>query len=162
MFRPPYALVVLGAELGAEEAVYGEGQLAAVGLERLLQAREVGLGVTRDMRLAGQVLHVPLQFLLQPGDKAVHLSVLVAVEVHHALGQGGQQVVNKVLATGEGGGGPGDASAPVGVVPESGRPPPPGHAGRHGWLPVVKTLDAFDFTAQPSLNQALVRELLRG
>jgi len=29
-------------------------------------------------------------------------------------------------------------------------------------LPVVKTLDTFDFTAQPSLNQALVRELLRG
>ena len=27
---------------------------------------------------------------------------------------------------------------------------------------MVKTLDAFDFTAQPSLNQALVRELLRG
>jgi DNA replication protein DnaC len=29
-------------------------------------------------------------------------------------------------------------------------------------LPVVKTLDTFDFAAQPSLNQALVRELMRG
>lgn len=29
-------------------------------------------------------------------------------------------------------------------------------------FPVIKTLDTFDFTAQPSLNQALVRELLRG
>jgi hypothetical protein len=29
-------------------------------------------------------------------------------------------------------------------------------------LPVLKTLDTFDFKAQPSLNQALVRELLRG
>jgi DNA replication protein DnaC len=29
-------------------------------------------------------------------------------------------------------------------------------------LPVIKTLDTFDFKAQPSLNQALVRELLRG
>ena len=29
-------------------------------------------------------------------------------------------------------------------------------------LPVVKTLDTFDFAAQPSLNQALVRELGRG
>jgi DNA replication protein DnaC len=29
-------------------------------------------------------------------------------------------------------------------------------------LPVLKTLDTFDFTAQPSLNQALVRELMRG
>lgn len=29
-------------------------------------------------------------------------------------------------------------------------------------LPVLKTLDTFDFTAQPSLNQTLVRELLRG
>jgi DNA replication protein DnaC len=28
-------------------------------------------------------------------------------------------------------------------------------------FPVVKTLDTFDFTAQPSLNQELVRELLR-
>ena len=28
--------------------------------------------------------------------------------------------------------------------------------------PVPKTLDTFDFTAQPSLNQTLVRELLRG
>ena len=29
-------------------------------------------------------------------------------------------------------------------------------------FPVVKTLDTFDFKAQPSLNQELVRELLRG
>jgi DNA replication protein DnaC len=29
-------------------------------------------------------------------------------------------------------------------------------------LPVIKTMDTFDFKAQPSLNQALVRELLRG
>jgi DNA replication protein DnaC len=29
-------------------------------------------------------------------------------------------------------------------------------------FPVVKTLDTFDFGAQPSLNQELVRELLRG
>ena len=29
-------------------------------------------------------------------------------------------------------------------------------------FPVVKTLDTFDFAAQPSLNQALVRELVRG
>ena len=29
-------------------------------------------------------------------------------------------------------------------------------------FPVVKTLDTFDFTAQPSLNQPLVRELVRG
>jgi DNA replication protein DnaC len=29
-------------------------------------------------------------------------------------------------------------------------------------FPVLKTLDTFDFTAQPSLNQALVRELMRG
>jgi DNA replication protein DnaC len=29
-------------------------------------------------------------------------------------------------------------------------------------FPVIKTLDTFDFDAQPSLNQALVRELLRG
>lgn len=29
-------------------------------------------------------------------------------------------------------------------------------------LPVLKTLDTFDFAVQPSLNQALVRELLRG
>ena len=29
-------------------------------------------------------------------------------------------------------------------------------------LPVIKTMDTFDFQAQPSLNQALVRELLRG
>jgi DNA replication protein DnaC len=29
-------------------------------------------------------------------------------------------------------------------------------------LPVLKTRDTFDFTAQPSLNQTLVRELLRG
>jgi DNA replication protein DnaC len=29
-------------------------------------------------------------------------------------------------------------------------------------LPVLKTLDTFDFKAQPSLNQTLVRELLRG
>ena len=29
-------------------------------------------------------------------------------------------------------------------------------------FPVLKTLDMFDFTAQPSLNQELVRELLRG
>jgi DNA replication protein DnaC len=29
-------------------------------------------------------------------------------------------------------------------------------------FPVVKTLDSFDFGAQPSINQALVRELMRG
>lgn len=29
-------------------------------------------------------------------------------------------------------------------------------------FPVVKTLDAFDFNAQPSINQPLVRELVRG
>jgi DNA replication protein DnaC len=29
-------------------------------------------------------------------------------------------------------------------------------------FPVLKTLDTFDFQAQPSLNQALVRELIRG
>jgi len=29
-------------------------------------------------------------------------------------------------------------------------------------FPVVKTLDTFDFKAQPSINQALIRELLRG
>ena len=29
-------------------------------------------------------------------------------------------------------------------------------------FPVIKTLDTFDFAAQPSINQALVRELLRG
>lgn len=29
-------------------------------------------------------------------------------------------------------------------------------------FPVVKTLDTFDFTAQPSINQQLVRELMRG
>ncbi len=29
-------------------------------------------------------------------------------------------------------------------------------------FPVVKTLDSFDFTAQPSINQALVRELMSG
>ena len=29
-------------------------------------------------------------------------------------------------------------------------------------FPVVKTLDTFDFGAQPSINQALVRQLLRG
>ena len=29
-------------------------------------------------------------------------------------------------------------------------------------VPVVKTLDTFDFAAQPSLNQELVRELVRG
>lgn len=29
-------------------------------------------------------------------------------------------------------------------------------------FPVLKTLDMFDFTAQPSINQQLVRELLRG
>lgn len=29
-------------------------------------------------------------------------------------------------------------------------------------LPVVKTLDTFDFTSQPSVNEALVRELMRG
>lgn len=29
-------------------------------------------------------------------------------------------------------------------------------------FPVVKTIDTFDFGAQPSLNQALVRELMRG
>src|ERR1035437_8985667 len=34
--------------------------------------------------------------------------------------------------------------------------------GKEARLPVLKTLDTFDFTAQPSLNQALVRELMRG
>lgn len=29
-------------------------------------------------------------------------------------------------------------------------------------LPVMKTLDTFDFAAQPSINQSLVRELMRG
>ena len=29
-------------------------------------------------------------------------------------------------------------------------------------FPVLKTLDTFDFAAQPSINQALVRELIRG
>jgi DNA replication protein DnaC len=29
-------------------------------------------------------------------------------------------------------------------------------------FPVIKTLDSFDFTAQPSINQALVRELMSG
>lgn len=29
-------------------------------------------------------------------------------------------------------------------------------------FPVMKTLDSFDFTAQPSINQALVRELMTG
>jgi DNA replication protein DnaC len=29
-------------------------------------------------------------------------------------------------------------------------------------FPVIKTLDTFDFSAQPSINQALVRQLLRG
>lgn len=29
-------------------------------------------------------------------------------------------------------------------------------------FPVIKTLDSFDFAAQPSINQALVRELVRG
>jgi DNA replication protein DnaC len=29
-------------------------------------------------------------------------------------------------------------------------------------FPVVKTIDTFDFTARPSLNETLVRELLRG
>ena len=29
-------------------------------------------------------------------------------------------------------------------------------------FPVLKTIDTFDFTAQPSINQALVQELLRG
>ena len=29
-------------------------------------------------------------------------------------------------------------------------------------FPVVKTLDTFDFQAQPSINQELVRELIRG
>ena len=29
-------------------------------------------------------------------------------------------------------------------------------------FPVLKTLDSFDFRAQPSINQSLVRELLRG
>ena len=34
--------------------------------------------------------------------------------------------------------------------------------GKAAKFPVVKTLDTFDFTAQPSLNQPLVRELVRG
>jgi len=29
-------------------------------------------------------------------------------------------------------------------------------------FPVLKTLDTFDFKAQPSINQQLVRELMRG
>jgi DNA replication protein DnaC len=29
-------------------------------------------------------------------------------------------------------------------------------------FPVIKTLDTFDFTARPSINQALVRELMTG
>jgi len=29
-------------------------------------------------------------------------------------------------------------------------------------FPVIKTLDTFDFAAQPSINRALVRELVRG
>ena len=29
-------------------------------------------------------------------------------------------------------------------------------------LPVMKTVDTFDFAAQPSVNETLVRELLRG
>jgi len=29
-------------------------------------------------------------------------------------------------------------------------------------FPVIKTLDSFDFTAQPSINQALVRQLMSG
>jgi DNA replication protein DnaC len=33
---------------------------------------------------------------------------------------------------------------------------------REAGFPVVKTLDTFDFKAQPSLNQELVRELMRG
>lgn len=33
---------------------------------------------------------------------------------------------------------------------------------REAKFPVVKTLDTFDFQAQPSINQELVRELLRG
>ncbi|MFH1731552.1 MAG: ATP-binding protein [Planctomycetota bacterium] len=32
----------------------------------------------------------------------------------------------------------------------------------NGSFPVVKTLDSFDFNAQPSINQQLVRELVRG
>lgn len=33
---------------------------------------------------------------------------------------------------------------------------------REAGFPVVKTIESFDFAAQPSLNQPLVRELLRG
>ena len=33
---------------------------------------------------------------------------------------------------------------------------------RSARLPVMKTLDTFDFAAQPSINQTLVRELMRG
>ena len=29
-------------------------------------------------------------------------------------------------------------------------------------FPVIKTLDTFDFQAQPSINQELIRELIRG
>src|SRR4051812_36233015 len=29
-------------------------------------------------------------------------------------------------------------------------------------FPVVKTLDTFDFAAQPSINESLIRELMRG
>src|SRR5450759_2447919 len=29
-------------------------------------------------------------------------------------------------------------------------------------FPVLKTLDSFDFTAQPSINESLVRELMSG
>ena len=29
-------------------------------------------------------------------------------------------------------------------------------------FPVIKTIDTYDFSAQPSINEALIRELLRG
>lgn len=33
---------------------------------------------------------------------------------------------------------------------------------KEGQFPTTKTIESFDFSAQPSLNEALVRELLRG
>lgn len=33
---------------------------------------------------------------------------------------------------------------------------------KHARFPVVKTLDTFDFSAQPSINEVLIRELMRG
>ena len=39
---------------------------------------------------------------------------------------------------------------------------PPTAASRWRRLPVIKTLDTFDFASQPSINESLVRELMRG